>query len=321
MDEYVPVDALEAFGLVGATAELMPEGAMNRHWRVITGERTVVLRRYGATRSAESVRWEQRLVAHAAGKGWPTPVALPASSGQTLIEHGGRLWSAHPFLEGSPPSATSVASRRIMGRLLGRLHRDLEGFEEREQRPGLGKVWELDVIVEPAGGGSFNSLLAAFGKEHAELAGRVRRERYRNLRELSRLHYPDLPDRPIHGDFEPWNMLFKDGQLTGLLDFDQARRDALACDIAPLLMPFMPLEPKLARALLEGYQSVRPLSELEWDLLSAFVRAALLWWVAHLLVRWGLEAGPEAVMRIDRTINVRMPAFDAAEGELRALRV
>jgi Ser/Thr protein kinase RdoA (MazF antagonist) len=321
VDEDVPGEVLEAFGLGAATCAVMPEGAMNRHWRVIAGDRTVVLRRYGAMRSAETVRWEQRLVAHAAGKAWPTPVALPASGGQTLIEHGGRLWSLHSLLEGSPPSATSVGSRRIMGRLLGRLHRDLEGFEERAQRPGLGKVWELDVMVEPAGAGSFNSLLAMFGKEHPEIAGRVRRERYRNLRELSRLHYPDLPDRPIHGDFEPWNLLFKDGQLTGVLDFDQARRDALACDIAPLLMPFTPLAPNLARALLEGYQSVRPLSELEWELLPALVRAALLWWVAHLLVRWRLGAGEEAVARIDRTINVRMSAFDAAEGELRALRV
>jgi Ser/Thr protein kinase RdoA (MazF antagonist) len=226
----------------------------------------------------------------------------------------------HRFLPGGPPSTSSIASRRIMGRLLGRLHRDLEGFEERSQRPGLGKIWELDVMVEPAGGATFNQLLAAFGREHPDLGARVRRERYRNLRELSRLHYPDLPDRPVHGDFEPWNLLFDGAELTGVLDFDQSRWDAQLCDIAPLLMPFMPLEERLLKALLEGYESVRPLSGLEWELLPALVRGALLWWVAVQLIHWRQGAGEEAILRIDRTINVRLPAFDANEAVLGSLR-
>lgn len=318
--QEIPENVLATFALIGIELRLIPEGAMNRHWRGETAAGPVVLRRYSSIRKLEGVRWEHRLVEHAAAKGWPVPLAFPAGEGETAIEVDGHVWSLHPFLDGTPPSATSVASRRIMGRLLGRLHHDLESFDDRSQRPSFGKVWELDVMVEPAGAGTFNQLLVAFGKEHSELASRVRRERYRNLRELSRLHYPDLPERPVHGDFEPWNLLFKDGQLSGLLDFDQSRRDALACDIAPLLMPFMPLETKLAKALLEGYQSVRPLSDLEWELLPSLVRAALLWWVSLLLVRWRQGPGDKATMGIDRTINTRLPAFDATEAGFRALR-
>lgn len=316
----IPADVLAAFGLSEAELRVIPEGAMNRHWRTETAAGPLVLRRYSSIRRLEGVRWEHRLVEHAAAKGWPVAVALPAVEKQTAVEFDGHAWSLHPFLEGEAPPSTSVASRRIMGRLLARLHRDLETFDDHSQRPSFGKVWELDAMVEPAGAGTFNQLLAGFGRDHPELASRVRRERYRNLRDLSRLHYPDLLERPVHGDFEPWNLLFKDGQLTGVLDFDQSRRDALACDIAPLLMPFMPLELKLAKALLEGYESVRPLSDLEWELLPALVRAALLWWVALLLVRWRQGAGDDAVMRIDRTVNTRLPAFEAAEAGLRAVR-
>jgi Ser/Thr protein kinase RdoA (MazF antagonist) len=227
------------------------------------------------------------------------------------------VWSCHRFLDGEPAASDTPASRHIAGRLLGRLHKDLASFEVGGQRPGLGKTWELDVMVEPAGMGTFNALVAGFGREYPELAATIRRQRYRNLRELSRLHYPDLADHPVHGDFSPPNLLFKDGQLTGLLDFDFSRQDAWLCDLAPLLMPFQPLEPRLAAGLFDGYQSVRRLSEAEWDLLPALVRASLLWWVAHLLVRWRFTGSAPA--GIARTLNQRFPAFDAFEPEVRAL--
>jgi Ser/Thr protein kinase RdoA (MazF antagonist) len=103
-----------------------------------------------------------------------------------------------------------------------------------------------------------------------------------------------------------------------LLDFDQSRRDAHVADIAPLLMPHMPLDLPLARALLDGYQSVRPLSDAEWDLLPALVRAALLWWVAWVLVEWRkTKDEPGAIFR---TMTVRFPAFEAAEAGFRTLR-
>lgn len=296
---------------------MLAVGNVNRHWRVDAGDRTVVVRRHSVARGLSSIEWEQALMAFAAEKGWPTPVAMNAASEKPSVEFEGRTWTCHRYLEGETVAADTPASRHINGRLLGRLHKDLAGFEVIGQRPGFGKTWELDLMVEPAGAGSFNALVSAFGQEYPELAATIRRQRYRNLRELSRLHYPDLPDHPIHGDFAPPNLLFKDGQLTGLLDFDFARQDAWLCDLAPLLMPFQPLEPRLAAPLFEGYQSVRPLSEAEWALLPALVRASLLWWVALLLVRWRLSGSAPA--GIARTMNERFPAFDAFEPEVRAL--
>ena len=83
-------------------------------------------------------------------------------------------------------------------------------------------------------------------------------------------------------------------------------------------MPFQPLDQKLAAALLSGYQTVRPLSDAEWELLPALVRSALLWWVAFLLVQWRTRGG--SVEGIARTMTVRFPAFEAAEPAYRGLR-
>jgi len=318
-ESAIPEEILRAFDTAGAAISPLPAGRMNRHWLVETAARKVVLRRYSRLRTRLAIEWEQALVRHAGSKGWPVPVPIPAGSGETVLVHDSGLWSAMPFLEGAPRESTGAAAYRITGRLLGRFHRDLSDFPVEGQRPGLGKTWELDVLVEPAGAGTFNALLAALARDHADLAAKVRRQRYRNLRELARLHYPDLPDRPIHGDFHRSNLLFSDGELTGVLDFDQCRLDALACDLAPLLVPFQPLEIPHAAALLDGYQAVRPLSDLEWAILPALGRASLLWWVAFLLATWRVTGSEAALEGIARTANERFPALDAWEPEFRRL--
>ncbi|MEO8539454.1 MAG: phosphotransferase [bacterium] len=316
--DTVPSEVLEAFGYSGASADPFDKGLVNRHWLVSVDDRLAVFRRYHLNRSAAAAAWEQMLVEYAGAKGWPVSVPLRASNGATLLEHAGRLWAAGPYLDGADTPDDRPARYHILGRLLGRLHHDLSGFEVEGQRPDFGKTWELDAWIAPANVGTFNELLTEFGKTYPDLAAVVRRQRYRNLRDLSRLHYPDLPDMTIHGDFHRSNLLWKEGQLTGLLDFDQSRRDALACDLALLLMPHMPLDLRLASALLEGYQAVRPLSDVEWELLPSLVRASLLWWVAYVLVEWRTNGGaPDSVAR---TMTVRLPAFEAAEPSFRALR-
>ena len=320
MTETVPAEVLNALDIPGAALVQFERGLINRHWLATNGDRKVVLRRYNALRNIDGVRWEQSLVEHVTRAGWPAAPPLTPEGGEPIFEHGGHLWATAPFLRGEPQMEPGPAMFNITGRLLGRLHHDMAGFEADGQRSGFGKTWELDAWLEPAGVGTFNEVLAAFAGDYPDLAAQIRRYRYRNLRELSRQHYPDLPDMPIHGDFQRWNLLWEEGQLTGLLDFDFARRDALACDLAVLLVPFEPLEQRLAGPLLEGYQSVRQLSDVEWELLPALARASLLLWVALLLTGWRTGTNPTAVASITNTVTVRLQALDAAEAGFHALR-
>lgn len=307
-----PAEVLRAFGL--GSEELRPGSPEGRAW--LAGR--AVLKRRRLPGPEAGLRWEAELREAGARAGWPTARAIPAADGVPAIDSGGWAWTCEERLPGAPRELTTVAAWRIAGRLLGRLHRDLAAADPGIQRPGLGKAWELDVLTDAAGAGTFNRLVAAFGREYPELAAAIRRERYRNLRELARLGYPELPEQPVHGDFSAKNLLWAEGELSGLVDWEFARRDAALCDLAPLLMPFGPLEPHYARALFEGYAAVRPVSNQEFGLLPALVRASLLWWVAVELVRWRLEGGsPE---RIARTVQVRFPAFERYALELGFLR-
>ena len=317
--ETVPPDVLEAFGFAGAACDRLSGGNVNAHWLATLGDESRVFARHHIARPAAAVTWAQSLEEFAAERGWPIPQGFSTISGATIVEHGGLLWSAAAYVPGEHPSASSVPMHHIYGRMLARLHHDIESFPVEGQRPAAGKAWELDTWVAPAQSGTFNDLLALFGREYGELAAGVRRYRYRNLRELSRLHYPDLADRPIHGDWSADNLLWKDGTLAAVLDFDFSRRDALACDIAANF-PWDDRGPGVIAAFLRGYEEERPLDDAEWDVLPALARAQLLFHVAIRLVEWRLLGDDGVPHSVARTVGRRLPRTEQLERQLGELR-
>ena len=311
-----PDRVLAAYGLAGAPRTPLDGG---QAWAV-RAEPPVVLKRRRLPGSGAGAEWEAELRQLAAELGWPAGRVVRTVDGAAAVTGatGGETWTCETWLPGERREVRSVAGWRIVGRLLGRLHSDFARSDPGVQRPGLGKAWELDVLTEATGVGTFNRLVAAFGHAYPELAASIRRERYRNLRELARLGYPDLPEQPIHGGFSPGHLLWTGGELTGVIGWEFARRDAAMCDLAPLLMPRGPLELPFAQALFEGYATVRPVSNQEFGLLPALVRASLLWEVTVLLIGWRLGGGDPD--RVVHTMEERFPAFERYALELGMLR-
>ena len=101
--------------------------------------------------------------------------------------------------------------------------------------------------------------------------------------------YGALPRGPVHADLFRDNVMFEDTQLTGLFDFYFAGVDTWLFDLAVCLNDWCIVhadgrhEPARAQALIEGYQSVRPLTSAERKLLPAMLRAgALRFWISRL---------------------------------------
>src|SRR6188768_2196836 len=108
LSETVPAEVLEAFGFGGAVCEPLPNGLVNSHWLAQGEDTAIVVARHHVSRVAASVAWEQTLREFAGSRGWPVAKPAATDSWATILEHGGRLWSAATYIEGEHPSETSV---------------------------------------------------------------------------------------------------------------------------------------------------------------------------------------------------------------------
>ncbi|EGY51927.1 homoserine kinase [Neisseria shayeganii 871] len=103
--------------------------------------------------------------------------------------------------------------------------------------------------------------------------------------------HPDdhLPHGIIHADLFKDNVLLNGHQVAGFIDFYYACRGSFVYDIAIAVNDWARLadnrlSPKLQQAFMDGYQSVRPLSEAEATYLPLAHRAGCIrFWVSRLL--------------------------------------
>ncbi|MGH6878227.1 MAG: phosphotransferase, partial [Rhizomicrobium sp.] len=114
--------------------------------------------------------------------------------------------------------------------------------------------------------------------------------------------WPDnLPSGIIHADLFPDNVLFMDGEVSGLIDFYFACDDFYAYDLAVMLNAWC-FEPSgrfsraKAQSLISGYGRHRPLPEREIAALPILARGAALRFLLTRLQDW-LDHDPSALVR------------------------
>jgi homoserine kinase type II len=121
------------------------------------------------------------------------------------------------------------------------------------------------------------------------------------LAHLERIWPTHLPQGVIHADLFPDNVFFLGDRLSGLIDFYFACTDTLAYDIAICLNAWCfesdhSFNVTKARALLQAYSKLRPLSGAERDALPVLSRGATLRFLLTRLVDW-LNVPPGALVR------------------------
>ncbi len=213
-----PADALlEQFGVRMVTSR---GGRLNQHWLVTARGARLILRRWAGSR--DDADYELRLLTRIAALGWPVAPAIGVP-----IVGAGSLLSLFPYLPGEPFSATDPhTEQRTRGRLLAHLHADLARLTDIGQR-GTWRRCEA-ILGDPA----LDRILALHERGRAEEVRLLRwhlahaRERIVGLRPHA------LPDTIVHGDFTSWNLRFRGGHLSGILDFELAHRDHRIADFA-----------------------------------------------------------------------------------------
>jgi homoserine kinase type II len=265
-------DIARAFAL-GAVRRYEPiaAGTINSNFAVETdGGKWFV--RINEGKSEIDVAWEARLVGELAAGGVVTPPPVAARDGRAyapLAAASGKWVSVFPWRDGRHLAPDEVTAERVaeMGAALAALHAvglDLPPAWRR------GSIYDHDHLV--ARYNRFSDLLdrelahaiEVIGEELA-VAGAARATRARATTGI------------IHGDLFRDNVLWQDGRLVAILDFEQASGGSLAYDLAVCINDWCwDGAPRfdLVTALLQGYQTRRPLADNDRAALPMEVRAA-----------------------------------------------
>jgi aminoglycoside phosphotransferase (APT) family kinase protein len=244
-----PLPPRELTGLLNLRVERYLGGRANQHWLVTSEHQPVVLRRYQLEPIGD-IGYELRVLRRLAELGWPTPVAVGDP-----VRVADRTWCLFRLLPGRPPTGTDEQSQRDRGRLLARLHHDLATLADLGQRPGSGRA--EDIVADPELTEQLRTYERQFPREARIMRWHVDRARAA-FQEVDRA---DCPLMVVHGDFINQNLLYENGVLTGVIDFESTHLNHRVSEFA------------LAwrgkhDALLHGYTGVAPLTDVDWALLA-----------------------------------------------------
>jgi Ser/Thr protein kinase RdoA (MazF antagonist) len=205
-------------------------------------------------------RYPMRVAAALRAQGWPTPEPVE----DPLIRAGG-VWVLFRRLPGRsmrPAEQDRPAEERARGRLLAEFHTAAAATGIVDQRGGFSGPAEL--VADPA----LDHWLRVHERTHPE-DGRI----LRTCRDAAAEWFAgnvvvDAPRSVIHGDFTPWNLLYSNGRLTGVVDFEATHHSFQVADFALSWRGYHD-------EVLRGYDEVRSLSDLEWQLVRPVFRAWL----------------------------------------------
>ena len=256
------------------SAKGIAEGVSNSNWLVETtgkqGEGArFILTMYEFRIEVEDLPFFLSLLDHLAAKGCPVPRTIHDRSGALYRMVGDKAVALIEFLPGVSVSHPTPGQARSVGRALAQLHLASADFgQARENAMGLAESRRLADACGAAGMAEIDPALAAL----------VARE----LPLLEQAWPADLPRSVIHADLFPDNVLMLGEEVTGLIDFYFACTDLTAYDVAVTHAAWCfdgegrKFNPAISAALLEGYESLRPLSEAERAALPVLARAAAL---------------------------------------------
>jgi homoserine kinase type II len=254
IDEADARALLDAYGLGPLRrVEGIAGGSVNSNFALEGGKGRVFLRLY-EEQDEVGARRETAMLERLEGSGVPTPAPLRRIDGGLVSELRGKPAALFPWRDGSircQAGVTDEDARRV-GEALARIH--VAGAKEPavEGRFGIENLRQRLERIRSSGHGVFAPLAPSL-QSSLEAAHRARD--------------PALPRGLMHGDLFRDNVLWAPGgDIAALLDFESACEGTYAYDLMVTVLSWCfgdDLDGRLASAMCEGYERVRPLQEAE----------------------------------------------------------
>lgn len=254
------------------------EGVSNSNFLLETERGRYILTVYESRTNPDDLPFFLELMRWLARHGYPSAEPMADRQGRLIKTAGGKPCAITGFLNGLSVRRPTVAHCREAGAGLAALHLAGEGFPMRRENDLGQAAWAgMFAGLEDAADGLKPGLAKTIGADLAMLAER----------------WPKgLPTGVCHADFFPDNVFFTGGKFSGAIDFYFACTDAFAYDVAVALNAWCfeadgSFNITAARALLAGYEALRPLSDAERAALPLLAHGAAMRFFLTRLYDWG----------------------------------
>ncbi|MGB3165587.1 MAG: homoserine kinase [Alteraurantiacibacter sp.] len=303
MAVYTQLSAAALSGLVAqydvgelVSAKGIAEGVSNSNWLLETtgsaanGTR-FILTMYERRIDAADLPFFLGLLDHLSAKGLPVPRTIHDRDGAAWRQLDGKAVALIEFLPGVSIDTPSPAQARNVGAVLARMHLATKEF---------GKSRANDLGPDETA-----RVLAACGAEALAAIDPALPEAITESQRVAREWPTGLHCAIVHSDLFPDNVLMIGDAVSGLIDFYFACEDAMAYDLAVTHAAWSfadagrTYRPDIGQALVEGYDSVRPLWREEQAALPLLAQGACMRFVSSRAQDWIDTPADALVMRKD----------------------
>lgn len=255
------------------------EGVQNSNYLLETTDGRFILTIYEAMVSIPELPFYLGATEKAANLGLPAARPLKTKDNKMVFEFRGKSCAICTFLNGLSPKTPNTEQTKAAGAMLANLHNALNDYDNIRENDlslsGWKKMWgECKLEAEKLENG-LSILIEQDLKEFED-------------------NWPKdgLPKGFIHADLFPDNVLFTGDKVTGIIDFYFGATDFFAYDLAVMLNAWCfisggrEFDITKGKALIAGYQSVRPFNDKEKMLMPLLARGAALRFFLTRMIDW-----------------------------------
>jgi homoserine kinase type II len=268
-DELVGVLGHYALGELRA-AWWIERGFVNANWVLVTDQgRYFLKRRHPDLRRPALIRAQHALMRRLREVGFPAPMVLRTTQGQTLLILDDEFYEIQGYIEGQPYDHDRLAHVQEAAVTLGRYHTCVQGFAFQALREP-GELYHPTLLK-----GVLTDLIEAWQlgqkPDLAQIVGQLTAHAD-ELTECFAGHAP-LPRLVIHGDYYAGNLLFEGDHIVGVVDYDKARWQPRVVELAEALIYFASPRPgHLKHLVYPGFLDRKPFLRF----LGSYARTTLL---------------------------------------------
>ncbi|WP_282701129.1 phosphotransferase [Streptomyces sp. CC219B] len=280
------------------TCEPVDQGLLNRGYRLRTTRGRYFLKQHFDPETADpaAIARQHRATRRLADLGVPVAPPLSGRDGRTVAVVGGHAYALHPWIDGRHRHGGQLTPEQCtrLGALLGAVHAGLERVMPPDGRAPAASADPADTFA------LITDLLARVGRHRpADPFDALARHRLLERRTLLERHAGRRPPHGgpvgwVHGDFHPFNLLYRGDAPAAIVDWDRLgvqprAEEAVRAAAIFFVRPVGTLDLPKVRAYARAYRRTAGATPSE---LAAAVHRV--WWERlndFWMLRWHYERG------------------------------